>query len=459
MNTITLLANNTWQNTLPVISHPLSGESLYGYLLRLDFINNLSPGTILDMLKKHTTGKTSLNRPGLFLVGKIFDLKILSKLVALSYREITKLTLAPTIQHLFKSTNIHPSQIGYSTYFKICPICISEMKLPIIHSFKNINICLEHEIELQSRCTCNHKIVLFSPDATAYHCPNCNTHYSKLPKIAANKNSDEYKKESFLYSSYVELLEDQICLVNNNESLSEGLENRLQFLSYKNGLNGKTFSEIFGYDNLRTRNGHGLDNISLAKIIDMLYGLGHTPKEFRDLKVRVNLKQREISVSHNNFEKDSCPNIYCKNWGKIGIENIKHYGRQKYNNGEIVVEKYCNTCGTRFIGDNITQSYDYNPGVNYYILEAARNRIVKWQEALKTECQKMIDKRIPITLTNCFKEANIPIGKTYSSDRLGLIDILEKYTHEQIEDLDNWKHELNTKEINSFLRRVYKRKR
>ncbi len=38
--------------TLPYIVDPYKGESLYGYLLRLDFLNNFSPGTVLSFIKK-----------------------------------------------------------------------------------------------------------------------------------------------------------------------------------------------------------------------------------------------------------------------------------------------------------------------------------------------------------------------------------------------------------------------
>lgn len=39
--------NNSWHKTLPVISVPFFGESLFGYLLRVENINGLVPGDII----------------------------------------------------------------------------------------------------------------------------------------------------------------------------------------------------------------------------------------------------------------------------------------------------------------------------------------------------------------------------------------------------------------------------
>lgn len=40
-----------WHSTLPYIIEPYKSESFHGYLLRLDFSNSFSPGTVLSFIK------------------------------------------------------------------------------------------------------------------------------------------------------------------------------------------------------------------------------------------------------------------------------------------------------------------------------------------------------------------------------------------------------------------------
>jgi hypothetical protein len=208
-------------------------------------------------------------------------------------------------------------------------------------------------------------------------------------------------------------------------------------------------------------NGHGPLNLSLAKILDILCKLGYTPEEFRDLKVNNNAKKiiSQNLISNLKSSEHTCPNIYCNYYTLDSKGNIRNYGKKKHPSGKVMIEEYCNFCGTRFFGNNIIQSYDYNPGLRQYDIEKARERIVKWQTDLIKTCEEMIQKRIPITLTGCFRTAKIPIGKTYFVDRLGLIAILEKYAENQRKDFENWAHELLPNEVNAFLHRIYKRRR
>ena len=41
------IQNNEWKRTLPILNLPFQVESLIGYLLRLDYINGFTPGTLL----------------------------------------------------------------------------------------------------------------------------------------------------------------------------------------------------------------------------------------------------------------------------------------------------------------------------------------------------------------------------------------------------------------------------
>lgn len=448
-------------NTLPYITVPLKGESLYGYLLRLDIINNFSSGTILSYINKHNTGITTLNRPGLFLCGTIFDLHKLSMLTSIMHDKILDLTLVNTLKKVFDINSLYPELIGYTTHFKICPYCIKTSKLPLIHVFKNIDTCLEHDLMLLDTCSCGHRIVLFQQNNEYYKCPKCNTLYENLSTKNVKKNSSQYKKQLYLYSAYSSMIHQGINLIKNNEDRAKGFESRLQYISQSKNIKHGQFKDTFGYDASNLKNGLGLLNISLSKLLDMLYILGYSPKEFANihLDTRTNKVVNAAPLININDEIHSCPNIYCEYFKKTDGENIKYYGKRTTKSGKVLVEEYCSSCATRFIGNNIIQSYDYNPGTRQYDIERAKERIRKWQNALRRVCEDRIVEKVPITLTGCFKKAKIPIGKTYFTKRLGLIDILIEYSDIQRSDLKNWASELNEKELIQFNKRIYAKKK
>ena len=452
--------SNEWDNTLPVITKPFPGESLYGFLLRLDIINMFSPGTVMDTVKKHTTGRLSLNKPGLFVVGTIFDFTKLSELANLPITEIEKLTLYPTLKRFFKSNEIYSELAGSYPNFKVCPICIKDYKLPLIHIFKNINTCFEHKVFLHDKCICGEKIRLFTSQ-TRPCCPNCGTEYSSLP--IRNFDSDEniFFKDEFYYNSYKSIIFDKIDLIHEDEVIASGLEKRLQYWAFKGRIPSREFKIRFGYDVTNIKNGHGMYNISLSKIIDVLYRMGVMPWEFRDMNIDKDCSRIIDQTSYVNISEGEhvCPNIYCEYYGVQGKGNVKFYGRKKDRYGNKMIEEFCDACGTRFFGNNIIQSYDYNPGLRKIDIDKARERIITWQKSLIVACKEMIEKRIPITLTGCFKHAKIPIGKTYFIDRLGLISILEKYAQEQRNELKTWSHGLEIDDLEDFTNRIYRRRK
>lgn len=448
----------TWTQTLPFVLKPFKGESLYGFLLRLDSGNSFNPGTVMSMIKKHTTGKMSLNRPGLFVIGKIFDLEKLSEIAGLSYELILDLTLLPALKRLFRIKDVYPALAGYSPFFKICPICMKTGRLPLLHIFQNISICTEHGVSLIDRCKCGEKIRLFTSDIKFFCCPLCNTNYQNIEPKFINDRDIELKTRS-LQKSYESILMDGICFINDFEELAKGFENRLKHLAYTQELTHGNYKRIFGYSAANIKNGHGLSNISLSKIIDTLYGLNCTPEQFRNIEY----DKKALKIESNNTYKESfeefstCPNIYCKYFMKTNENVIRLYGKTRLYTGKEMIEEYCTYCGTRFVGDNIIQSYDYNPGLTMYDIEIAQERIRKWHENLTTTCLEAISKRIPITLTGCFKSAGIPIGKSYFVERLGLVKILEEYALKQRRDFDSWSFELTQNEAEDFLRRIYKK--
>ena len=447
------------KDTFPFLLKPIAGESLFGFLLRLDSINRFPSGSVVRMIKKLSIGVPSVNRPGLFLIGTIFDLELLSKLTGIPINEIHQLTLIPALARIFRTTNIYPHLAGYSKEFKICPDCIKEQHIPLIHSFKNIDTCVIHKTKLYNKCLCGKRIMLFNPDIDPYSCPICNLDYRELPSVISN-NGSVFNKQLFLYDSYQGLLEGKYKFIGDVEDLNKGFEGRLQYLSYSLGIEKGKFKQTFGYDASKMKNGHGPVNLSLSKILDILYGLDLTIEDFYNLKAPEKYFKIQDINNTNNIDQNKetiCPNIFCRDYNKSGC--IKNYGRKKSSTGVYMLEQYCTTCGTKFFGNNIIQSYDYNPGMRYADIEKAQQRIDNWKHSLTAVCEELINNMIPITLTGTFKKAGIPIGKTYFVKRLGLIDILEDYAAKQRIVFAAKINEIGIDEYNHLINRIYKPKK
>lgn len=454
-------ASSCLKMTLPFICKPFQHESLYGYTLRLDIINGNPLGTTLSLINNHKTGRLLLNRPGLYITGKIFNINELSKITNISAEELSNLTFTPSLHRIYQSQVIYPDLVAYSNNFKICPLCIAKNTHPLLFILQDISYCMEHRVQLHDKCVCGKKILFFATESMVNCCPYCGFSYRDLKLISLDVSSQEFLQLNFYYNAYKNIIYDHISFVHEGEELSSGFENRLHYLINKNNITHNYFKQIFGYDINNAKNGHGISNLSISAIIHTLYKLGISASEFRDLQFDSNytkITNMYPSINKKN-ENHTCPNIYCPDFNHISHGNIKYYGKRTLNSGLVKIEEFCSTCGTRFIGNNIIQSYDYNPGLRQYDIERARNRINNWQVSLRKICEEMIQGRIPITLTGCFKNAGIPIGKTYFIDRLGLIAILEESAQKQILESSKWIHELNEKDAASFLRRIYKRKK
>jgi hypothetical protein len=450
--------NDLIRETLPFITHYLQGESLHGYLLRLDYINRFPSGTVINMIKTHTTGTPSLNRLGLFLIGTIFNLEKLSGLVNLDIEEINELILAPSLRRVFRTENVNTYLAGYSRHFKLCPLCIEECYIPLVHSFVNIDTCINHGVILQDKCACGNRLILFNEEGIAYHCPFCNKPFKYLP-IEINVNLEDLKKQLYLHDAYIQLLYKKGHFIPEDEDLKTGFERRFQYLSYELGIEKGKFKKLFGYDASNMKNGHGPVNISLSRILEILFEIGYSVDDFYNLDVSDEYFKLEKPLSNTLYKEHVCPNIYCNDYQKEGLGNIKYYGKKKYSNYSVLVEEYCITCGTRFFGRNIIQSYDYNPGVRKHDIEKARKRIVIWQESLTKVCEEMILNMIPITLTGCFKKAGIPIGRTYFVKRLGLIDILESFAQKQKRYIYEHICDFEMNDYKNFLNRIYHKRK
>ena len=240
--------NYLFHTSLPCIIKPFEGESLFGYLLRLDIANNFSLGSVLRSISLHSTGRGSLNRPGLFICGTIIDLYTLSELTNIDFNRLLDLTYIKLLRKVFDINQPYPELLGYSSAFKICPLCAKNYHFPLIHSIKNIEICSTHNVYLIDRCICGNKILLFNQHSKSLKCPICNIPYQILSTSEVEPGSDYLRRQAFLYDAYYSLMCEDIAFINTVETSEKGFENRLQHNALQLGIDNKQFGERFGYE-------------------------------------------------------------------------------------------------------------------------------------------------------------------------------------------------------------------
>lgn len=206
-----------WYTTFPFLDAPYEGESIFGYILRMDSLNHFSPGTILNMIKLNKLA--SFNNPCSFLIDNCINIDKLAQLVGLSLDNINSLRLPSYLRFILQSNTITKSLITYSSIYRICPECIREGKIPLIHIFKKVNVCIDHKLMLESRCTCGRNIVLFSSNSMIYHCPFCGENFSGLGKRKTNNNY--LMANIYYYEIFHKLLHEYEISSANNTQLNK----------------------------------------------------------------------------------------------------------------------------------------------------------------------------------------------------------------------------------------------
>lgn len=233
---------NYWNETLPFIVKPFEGESLLGYLLRLDYINGFFPGKLLKELLtvKDINDKSRmkyLNWEEVFNSGafcKILDLCIdihlLSQRVNIPEKDIRKLTLYDAQQRLSYFVDGQRKSLVYYSELKICPICIRKWVIPKYFLVNGTSTCLTHGVKLIKHCICGKKINLFHNPWNSLVCKNkvCKKPYS----LQIKKNSAFHENLNYesIINTYIYDENSYIINIDEKEKSSEVLMQRLKYL-------------------------------------------------------------------------------------------------------------------------------------------------------------------------------------------------------------------------------------
>ena len=188
------LADENWYTTLPVIVEPDEDEWLGGFLLRCDRANCWNAGeTVAHLL--HSTSTKHFNP----LAPSRLHLWELGRMMSLSLAHMQKLTYQKELARL--EGTIHRLLLQPSNAFllAVCPECIYQLHFiekAAILPFAQV--CLEHELLLQYKCSCTTSLKLFSRGKLPFSCATCGMGWQELPRVKASRENMQ-AEETFRY--------------------------------------------------------------------------------------------------------------------------------------------------------------------------------------------------------------------------------------------------------------------
>ncbi|MGE5328883.1 MAG: TniQ family protein [Deltaproteobacteria bacterium] len=279
---IALSTEYNWENTLPVVSMPFTGESLLGYLLRLDHINRFTPGTLLKscIKKNHHIDLKSENI--LNLAEKHLDIPSLSKLINVPSEKITSMMISEIRKKIYKSDR--DTLFNYDK-IKVCPECIKEKRIPLVHLLKNTNFCLKHNLLLVSKCrACDQPINIFN----SFEPLSCSNHQSGHAIKCGNSDYSEHIYELFIQNAYNSYILDDIPLIKTDKPILEALKQAITLLSTVKKEAIKYIKNYFSKELGRiVENPQDISvfntSYNLDNIINLLYQFGINPHTFSNI--------------------------------------------------------------------------------------------------------------------------------------------------------------------------------
>lgn len=223
---MSVFLNNNLNATLPVLAYPFKGENLIGYLLRLDNLNGLLPGTIIKYALRRKKPVRIKDLGDILKIEKEIDTCVLSDLLSMSEDLIRNLMISQIFKRLYRYSSWRISISHPLDLIRVCPLCIEEWKLPNMFLLYDLWSCPVHNVHLVNRCSCGRKIDLsISNKPLICSRKECGKSYNSMIELM----NDEGK--FFLYKTLEEIFSNDIPLVRSNEKVIKGLKERVNFLT------------------------------------------------------------------------------------------------------------------------------------------------------------------------------------------------------------------------------------
>ena len=273
-------------NGLPYIDYPFYNESLIGYLLRLDFLNCFSPADIIKICVPENYHWV-LETDDYELIENSICSKTISILTNISPIVFDKMKLSNIRKSIFKYNCAHTKRLLKYGELKICPECIKNWRISQIFLFDNIESCLLHGLKLISKCDCGHKINIFNNiSIPVCNRKSCLKEYSNLC-IQADLAPKAFDINQHLQNTFAHYLCNRVPLVQENEKLLKGLQERIK---YFRNIEISAYRTIFRTDkSFRAKIRFNIPSVKIGytcdlfKIISIQYEFGVSSFHFYSL--------------------------------------------------------------------------------------------------------------------------------------------------------------------------------
>lgn len=216
-----------WKCALPKIELPFIGESLFGYLLRLDFINGFAPGSIIKNILTTEQFSFLIKSYDMEYFEEVINISELSKLTGLPIEDIDKFRISYVRKKIFGSDDKFTKESLKYSWLKICPVCIANWRIPQLFFFSEVNICPIHGLKLLGRCECFKKIDILAK-ANPFLCKmkNCNREYTNICESSPKDIKHQFSISSILSSYFYH----DMTLALKYENIKEELQKKVSFL-------------------------------------------------------------------------------------------------------------------------------------------------------------------------------------------------------------------------------------
>jgi hypothetical protein len=382
--------------SLPVWLTPLPDEALFGLGLRLDEANGFPSGTTAKATARYSAGPLALANPALQYLGTAFDLGLLGALTNADDTAAEALTYRRELRALF-GPRATARNIGDNGGFRICRRCVGERRLLTrLTTLPGVRMCPDHRLLLATACGgCDRRLRPFAPWSRPFAC-RCGFDWADGPVTEPTPH------EALVQDRAIAAYRD--ILATLPKTIVRAAERIAQHRGPRRWTGGSEDPSHRPAD-LLIRTWYG----SLAAIVALLVD--------RDLPARA---LTEVMRSQSPTGA-GCHNRACL----AGPGEIRLNGRRKGH-----AETYCRECGSRFLGRQVIESYDFghsDPRLSEQSVRNARNRLVRRQVAVAEAARELRAVRPTglITVSEVFAVAGVSTARNLRARRLRLVSIAQ----------------------------------
>ncbi|WP_313560505.1 TniQ family protein [Ruminiclostridium cellobioparum] len=248
MSRINIVSDKNWSSTLPIVDLPLKTESLLGYLFRLDYVNDLRPGSILEKSLWHSEKSLPPKLVDIEIIESNIDYSYLSSILGVPESVIKYNTLSEIRKRIYGYDNSYTKKLLYYDKLKICPICIKEWMLPICFSFYNFDTCIKHGTKLINTCICGTPINRIGLKKSKCTNKLCKKSYTDILIFQSPKVIEEQRLCQTLFNDVVS---GNVSLIDNEKNKIESLKSRVDkandiFQRVKNCIAEAYYQDFYG---------------------------------------------------------------------------------------------------------------------------------------------------------------------------------------------------------------------